>query len=115
MNKLQTAQLTALKTAIEINSVAVERVLLFVAGKQTIDERAFGVTHYDNGVGFSGFDANFGTSLADGIVRQRAKGVTEGLRLSAKQLPYARKMAKKYAGQVIKLGVNLFEGEGENV
>lgn len=115
MNKLQTAQVNAFKQQILNDDKVVEQVLLVVAGKQTAEERCFKTTVYDNGVGFSGADANFGMSLVEGIVRKEKQGLPEGQRLSPKQLPYARKMALKYAGQlVVKLGYFVVAQNGEN-
>jgi hypothetical protein len=59
---------------------------------QTEEEQDEAITKEDNGVGFSGVDAEFLTSLA---VQYTQRGS-----LSTKQLVYLHKKMKKYAGQL---------------
>jgi hypothetical protein len=72
---------------------AVERGLLVIDAFQTADERSGKYTYYQNGVGWGGSDAEFGSSLA--------ARVREGRSLTAKQLHYARKLVKKYRRQLV--------------
>ena len=75
----------------------VERALVALLGAQTASEAASGTTSVDNGVGFSGAHAEFGTSLAKQINKSTRP---EGQRLSPKQMPHARKMVVKYRKQL---------------
>lgn len=60
---------------------------------QTSQEQAAEQTVEDNGIGFSGVDANFLSSLAKQFIE---KGY-----LSDKQMKFVFKKIKKYAGQVV--------------
>jgi len=71
---------------------AVERGILAIYNKQTEDEQASDATRWLNGVGFSGVDAEFGSSLA--------KNIQKWGKLTDKQLPWARKIIFKYAQQL---------------
>lgn len=75
----------------------VERALCAILDAQTADEQAGGYTTHCNNVGFSGADAEFGTSLANQINKSKR---VPGQRLSEKQLKYARKIAVKYRKQL---------------
>jgi hypothetical protein len=76
------------------------RALLLVYGLQTADEQNTGTTKEDNGVGFSGVDAEFLTSLA--------KQYTKHGRLSQNQTVWLHKKIKKYSRQVM-LSASPFE------
>lgn len=80
---------------IETSDKMVERSLVKLYEKQTEDERNAEETRHHNGVGFSGFDAPFLTSLA--------KQIINGRQLTQKQLQSARKALRKYAGQLTKI------------
>lgn len=62
---------------------------------QTADEQAAKTTSYDNGIGFSGVDAMFASSLAEQYLKRGY--------LSDKQMTFVYKIMPKYAGQVIKM------------
>lgn len=68
------------------------RALVAIYRRQTADEQSSGHTVHSNGVGFSGADAEFGSSLAVQIMQGRS--------LSMRQIAYARKIAAKYAKQL---------------
>src|SRR3990167_4709507 len=72
---------------------AVERALVVVYGRQTAAEQASDSTSELNGRGFSGVDAEFGSSLA--------RQVLAGRRLSPRQLKFGRRIARKYARQLL--------------
>lgn len=74
---------------------AVLRGLAVIYGRQTRDEQDSEFTKHNNGIGFSGFDANFLTSLA--------KQVEQRGYLTPKQMVYARKRMLRYAGQLAKV------------
>jgi hypothetical protein len=60
---------------------------------QTPDERVVGVTRHDNGIGFTGTDAQFLSSLAN-------QYLTRGS-LSEKQMGHVFRLMPKYHSQVI--------------
>jgi len=74
---------------------AVMRGLVVIYSLQTAEERSAEVTIEHNGVGFSGVDAKFLSSLAEQIQKRGS--------LSEKQMFYARKKILKYAGQLTKI------------
>jgi hypothetical protein len=72
---------------------ATKALVRIFSENQTSHEQAAEVTNEDNGIGFTGVDANFLSSLAKQFI---AKGS-----LSEKQMVYVHKKMKKYARQVI--------------
>jgi hypothetical protein len=84
-----------IRELLEKNDKAVMRGLVVIYSLQTDSERRIEETAEHNGVGFSGTDAKFLSSLA--------KQVLEKGRLSEKQMLYARKKMLKYAGQLTKV------------
>ncbi len=74
---------------------AVCRAVLAIYDRQTADEQATAATADSNGIGFNGADAGFGSSLA----KQYAERGT----LSPRQIACARKMMRKYAGQLAEI------------
>lgn len=87
----QTANL--FKRIIDQNDQWVERGLITLYNRQTATERQCKGTVSDNGIGFSGADAEFGTSLAEWVLK--------GRKLSEKQMKYARRIVRKYSGQLV--------------
>lgn len=75
---------------------AVNKAVLAIYGEQTSDEQASETTRHSNGVGFNAFDARRGTYYAEYIGRRGS--------LSGRHLELARKMMKKYAGQLAAIG-----------
>lgn len=74
---------------------AVARAILAIYNRQTEDEKIVKETSAANGVGYSGVDANFMSSLAQFY---QSKGF-----LSTGQLKYGRKAIMKYAGQLTEI------------
>lgn len=72
---------------------AVARALVALYERQTADEQSALITTHHNKMGFNGLDARFGSELA--------RKVLKGWTLSPKQLAAARKMLRKYAGQLV--------------
>lgn len=62
---------------------------------QTVDEQAAKVTSHDNGIGFTGVDANFASSLAEQYLKRGS--------LSDKQMGFVFKIMPKYHTQVVKM------------
>lgn len=92
----------SIKTLLEDRMDAVLRGLLVIDALQTETERQVGDSVVLNGVGWSGTDAEFMSSLAR---QYRQRGT-----LSDKQKHWARKKLMKYAGQLAKVA----NGEIEN-
>jgi len=83
---------------------AVLRGILAIYERQTADEKSSETTKHHNGMGFNGRDAAFGTSLAKQILAWNADKNSKFNRpLSSKQMESARKMLKRYAGQLAKV------------
>lgn len=88
-----------------VNDLAVERALVALHDKQTASEKDAQVTTVRNGVGFSAFDAEIFSSLAEWVRR--------GRNLTTKQLALCRKTNKagkmriaKYAEQLLGIANN---------
>jgi hypothetical protein len=77
------------------SDTAVCRAVLAIYEKQTADEQATASTAENNGIGFNGADAGFGSSLA--------KQYAERGSLSPRQIACARKMMRKYANQLAEI------------
>jgi hypothetical protein len=86
---------TEIRQGIETNNHWLTRGILAIYDRQTEDEKRSEETRHYNGVGYNGVDAHFASSLA----QQLRAGYT----LSPKQLNAARKMMKKYCGQLTKI------------
>jgi hypothetical protein len=71
------------------------RGLVAIYHKQTEDEQRDAATKHTNGVGFTGVDATFASSLAEQVIRRGS--------LSPKQMIFARKIMKKYAAQLVRI------------
>jgi len=63
--------------------------------RQTADEQAAGATKHDNGMGFNGRDAEFGSSLAEQYMRSGS--------LSGKQIEAGRRVVTTYVGQLVEV------------
>lgn len=74
---------------------AVSKGLVAIYQRQTTDEQSSETTVHANGRGFSGADAEFGSSLA--------KKVLKGWRLSPEQVHYGRRMLGHYWKQLIEV------------
>jgi hypothetical protein len=81
-NKLSTSKVWAIKGLVRIYQE-----------NQTSDEQVAKTTSHDNGIGFTGCDAGFLSSLAEQYLRRGD--------LSDKQMSFVFKKMPKYAGQVI--------------
>lgn len=81
-----------IRNLVATNDNAVVRGIMALYDRQTADERNAESTIHRNGMGFNGLDAGFGCSLA--------KQYNDRGFLTGKQITAARKMLKKYAGQL---------------
>ena len=70
-----------------------ERGLIRIFENQTADEQLSATVSHDNGIGFTGVDAEFLTSLA--------KQLQAGRQLSPKQMVWVHKKMPKYAKQLV--------------
>jgi len=72
-----------------------ERGILAVYERQTAAEKAAKVTRDSNGIGFSAFDAEFLSSLAEWL--------RSGRHLTEKQAAHGRRKMLKYSGQLARI------------
>ncbi len=93
-------QKTTIQNALNKHPVFVERALVALLARQTATEQEYKETNEENGVGFSGTDAEFLTSLAEWVIKSHKK---EGERLTEKQLGHARKKLQKYWRQLAEI------------
>lgn len=91
MNKSQ------IRTLLLSNDRAVERAMVVLFQRQTVDEQRTSSTQHSNGRGFNAFHAKSGTYYA--------KWVLSGRRLTGRHLVAAREMACHYARQLAELSV----------
>ena len=77
------------------------RAILAIFDKQTADEKIEEETKHHNGVGFTGVDAPFFSSLAKWL--KRVKDQSGTMFLTPKQKTAARKQIVKYCGQLTKI------------
>tara|TARA_Y100000593_G_scaffold89662_1_gene174374 strand:- start:356 stop:640 length:285 start_codon:yes stop_codon:yes gene_type:complete len=73
--------------------------LITLYNKQTQTEQLYENTAESNGVGFNSFDAEFLSSISKFYLNRGF--------LSPKQMLYGRKKLLKYAGQLVRLGLEL--------
>lgn len=71
----------------------VELALTRIYERQTLSEQRSHTTREDNNRGFGAFDAEFGTSMAKGLIKYG--------HLSPKQVGFARKMMMRYWRQLV--------------
>lgn len=83
-----------IKDLLSRNDKAVKRALLLIYDYQTEEEKSCEETVEDNGIGFSGVDAN--------ILSSFARQLKEKEWLSSKQMEIARKKMLKYSGQILR-------------
>ena len=81
-------------TGIEANM----RALLRIYQLQTASEKVIEHTVEYNGVGFTGYDGEFMTSLAKQFISKES--------ISSKQFRCVKKAMKKYSGQLLKIHLN---------
>lgn len=85
----------SIQELLKASDKAVYKGLLTIYSFQTHAEQDAEMTKEHNGVGFSGYDANFMTSLAKSLIRFK--------KLTPKQMKYARKKMMRYAGQLARV------------
>lgn len=98
LEKVGTWKRDAINRILNASDIAVERGLIRIYKRQTSDEREFGVSIHANGVGFSKYDDDFGTSLAKWLLNR--DHIPEGRRFTRKQMNAARKLVLKYSKQL---------------
>lgn len=92
----------AIRDKLMTSDVLVERAVLVLFNRQTLDEQLAGDAKYDNKMGFNGSDAKFMTRQAIWIKSGIAKGIPEGKRLGQTQREIVRKRLLKYVKQLHK-------------
>lgn len=83
------------------------RGLLRIYQLQTVSEQMVEVTTDWNGVGFTGFDGEFLTSLSKQFIKSKS--------LSQKQYGFVQKNMKKYAGQLLKIAMKEIDSKDCNI
>jgi len=86
-----------IRDMVSVREEAQNRALLAIFNGQTFEEKCDGVTIEDNGIGFSGVDADILTSFAEQFLRRQF--------LSPKQRAILAKKMPKYAGQLWQIAV----------
>lgn len=81
------------------SDAALEEALLAIYQRQTRDEQSAGTTTHQNGVGFTGIDANRGTYCAKWLLDDRGNRLPHR-HLTGRFLVWARKAMPKYGGQL---------------
>lgn len=89
-----------IQDALTKSSKFVERALVALYARQTADEQVIKEASEDNGVGFTGTDAEILTSFAEWVIKSWKP---EGEKLSAKQMEIARKRLPKYWRQLAEI------------
>jgi len=84
-----------IKEKIETDDTWLYRGLLAIYKLQTEDEKESGYTTKSNGIGFNGVDSEICSSFAQQLEKRKT--------LSPKQTAIARKIMKKYSGQLEKI------------
>ena len=96
MEKITKVQIKEfVKAKLSTDEVWAQRALLKIFEFQTLDEQKSKHTLYDNGVGFSGTDGEFLSSLAVQLQKKRY--------LTPKQMVHVYKKIPKYWAQVVKI------------
>lgn len=96
MKPTQKNTVSYVKQMLSTNKVWATKALVRIYQEnQTTDEQMAKTTSHDNGIGFSGIDAAFASSLAEQYLKRGG--------LSDKQMGFVFKIMPKYAGQVVKM------------
>jgi hypothetical protein len=96
MKTTKKATVSFVKAQLGSNKVwALKALVRIFQENQTDDEQINQTTTHDNGIGFSGCDAEFLSSLAKQYLQRGS--------LSDKQMSFVFRKMPKYAGQVIKM------------
>ena len=94
----KTAKIAFIREKLENNGEWAKRALLRIYENQTEAEKVTGETVEDNGIGFTGCDANILTSFAEGLKKYGT--------LTVKQMELLHKKIGKYAKQIYNLSDN---------
>lgn len=94
------AALQMIKDNLAISDKWVMNAVLCIYARQTADEQASDTTEHQNGVGFSGADAEILSSFAKQIIEFRAGRSRWAVALTPRQMALARKRIGKYARQL---------------
>jgi hypothetical protein len=82
---------------LKVNPRLVERAIVVLYQRQTLDEQSSGMTVHSNGMGFSAWAAKYGTYYG--------KYVLSGRRLTGIHLDRARSIAIKHIRQLVELAL----------
>jgi len=105
-----------IKELLDRNDVAVWRGVVSIYQLQTEDEQQGEQTRWQNGMGFSSYDSKLMSSFAKQIIAWQETDPDQRKfksPLSPKQLPLARRIIKRYAGQLAKIANSREQQEQE--
>ena len=88
----KTAKIAFIREKLENNPDWAKRALVRIYENQTADEQNSGATVHDNGIGFTGCDANILSSFAEGLKKYG--------NLTVKQMALLHRKIGKYAKQI---------------
>jgi hypothetical protein len=95
-----------IKWLLLMNDRAVEKAIVAIYNRQTVDEKSIQGTTHNNKVGFSSADARKGSYYA--------KWVLSGKNLTGKHLDKAREIANKYVRQLCEIATQkMIDGKSE--
>jgi len=94
--KITKAQVKAfVQTQLSNNEAWASKGIVAIFNRQTAGEQQAGTAEVDNGIGFTGLDAKFAGSLAQGILKYG--------RVTERQRPYLFKIMPKYWAQIVSI------------
>lgn len=96
MKAADRARVQYIRTRLATDPRWARAALLRIYANQTASEQAAGMTSQHNGIGFTGFDGRFLSSLAERVQRSDRP-------LSVKQTAVLHKMMPKYAKQLLRM------------
>ena len=101
-----------IKNLLMTNDVAVIKGLIRIFQLQTEDEKSAEFTKYANGVGFSGFDGDFMTSVAKWFLEHGFVSEGQYVHVKKKMMRYAGQLAKIANGDIVvpEFPVKIYEG-----
>ena len=93
----------ALLDKLATSDIMVERSLLIMYSRQTMDEQLTKNTSNENGVGFTVTDATILSSFAQRVIGEQISNIPEGRRMSNKMRAITRYRLAKYSRQLLEV------------
>lgn len=112
--KTKKARIELIREKIETNDRWLIKGVLAIFDNQTLEEKNAKAVRQHNGVGFTGFDAEIMTSIAQQMIRRGIKQAIQDTSkpvnvvdyVSPAQVKVLRSKMKKYAGQLMRIAEN---------